>query len=143
MKKQNDEINVKNEEEIDEVGDEINAALNDSKGIISHQKRLAFCLSLGITNELENYLKKKNILKPGVKIDHRMLKKSKENIKKILSEKIVVEINDIKKIDFILDTAHFIESHRDNLAYGKKATEDLLKNLINKYLDVKKEIENE
>ncbi len=141
MEKQKNKEEV--EEEIDEVKDEIDSALQDPKGIVSHQKRLAFCLSVGITQLLERYLKNRNILKPGVKIDHRLLKKSKDNIKKSLSDKIVGDIKEIKKIDKILDAANYIESNRDNLAYGKKASEELLNDLINKYLDIKKEIEDE
>ena len=48
---------------IEEVLDEIESALKSPKGIISHQRRLAFCLSLGIVYLLEYYLKKLNVFK--------------------------------------------------------------------------------
>jgi hypothetical protein len=128
---------------IDEVSDEIESALKDPKGIVSHQKRLAFCLSLGTTNLLEKYIKDKGVLKVGNKINHRWLKKKKENIKKIIQDKITCPIEELKRLDFILDSIYKIETKRNELAYGKDTDEKTLRNLIEFYLDLKKEIENE
>lgn len=127
----------------DEVTDEIESALKDSRGISSHQKRLAFCLSLGVSDLLETYLKKKKILKQGYKIDHRLLKKNKENAKKLLAEKITSPIESLDKLDKILDVAYKIENKRNDLAYGSAASEDLLRELVNLFLDLKKDIEND
>lgn len=129
------------DEETDEIRDEIESALKDPKGILSHQKRLAFCLSLGVVNILEGYLKNKAVLKQGVKLNHQWFKKKRENAKKILSSKITSPLDRLGKIDRILDAAYNIETKRDDLAYGKKASENSLKNLINGYLELKKEIE--
>jgi|SRR3989344_5920563 len=129
--------------EIDEVNDEIESALKDPRGIISHQKRLAFCLSDGTVNLLEQYLKDKNVLKSGYKVDHRIFKKNKQNTKKILKTKITCSIDYLEKIDKILDFAYIIESKRNELVYGKKASEEFLNELISVYLDMKKEIDNE
>ena len=130
-------------EQIDEVIDEIESALKDPKGISSHQKRLAFCLSLGITELLENYLNKKEVLKKGYRINHQWLKKSKDNLKIILAEKITTSLDKLNKLDKILDIAYQIESKRNELAYGGPVSEDLLKNLIDRFLEIKKEIEND
>lgn len=131
------------EKYIDEVEDEIKTALEDPRGIASHQKRLAFCLSLGIVGLLENYLKRKNILKHGVKINHRWFKKNKENVKRILENKLTSPLSVLENFDKILDVAYEIESKRNELAYGKNVSDRLLQELINKFLDVKKEVENE
>lgn len=130
------------EKETNEIMDEIESALNDPKGIISHQKRLAFCLSLGTTELLERYLKEKNVLKPGYKINHQWFKKKKENVLKILESKVVSFAN-LDKLDKILDIAYKIESRRNELAYGGPSKEEILREMINDFLNVKKEVENE
>ena len=127
----------------DEIKDEIEAALNDQRGVISHQKRLAFCLSLGIVELLENYIKRNSALKPGIKINHQWFKKNRENVKKILASKITVSLEKLNKLDKILEVAYNIESKRNELAYGKAASEDFLTNLIDQYLEIKKEIEKD
>jgi len=40
----------KHQETIKEVLDEIESALKDKRGLVSHQRRLAFVISLGIRN---------------------------------------------------------------------------------------------
>ncbi len=70
---------------IDEVMDEINTSLEDPRGIVTHQRRIAFSLSVGTVTLLEYYLDKKQILKPGGKINHLWLKKKKENANKLIS----------------------------------------------------------
>ena len=47
---------------IEEVLDEIDSALKDPKGIVSHQRRLAFSLSLGVVYLIEKYLTKEIFL---------------------------------------------------------------------------------
>lgn len=130
------------EEIIREVLDEIHASLEDPRGIISHQRRLAFSLSLGATFLIENYLKKVNVLKSGAKINHLWLKKKKENVKKIIEKQIIVPIGNLKEIDDILEFAYKIEKERNELAYGKPVSEKLLKNQINLFLELKKLIEH-
>ena len=129
-------------EKTDEISDEIESSLKDPKGILSHQKRLAFCLSLGITQILEDYLNKNNVFKKCYKINHQWLKKSKDNLKLILADKVTSSLDKLPKIDKIIDVAYEIESKRNELAYGAKVSEELLKDLINKYLEIKKEVEN-
>ena len=126
-----------------EVMDEIESSLKDSRGMIMHQRRLAFSLSFGMVNLLEFYLDKLNVLKPGAKINHLWLKKKKENAKKLISSQITSQIGSIENIDKILDVAFKIESERNELVYGKKVSEDILNKKINLFLDLKKELEND
>ncbi|MDP4039303.1 MAG: hypothetical protein Q8P57_01875 [Candidatus Pacearchaeota archaeon] len=128
---------------IDEVIDEIDSALKDIRGLSFHQKRLAFCLSDGICVLLENYLKKKGVLKPGSKINHQWLKKKKENVLKILSERLVTSVESLIILDNILDVAFKIENKRNELVYGSVVRDEDLQELINDYLAIKKEIEND
>ncbi len=136
--KGNKETDVKN---IDEVAEEIESALTDLRGVLSHQKRLAFCLSEGIKKIIEDYFIAQRVLKTGFKIDHRIFKKNKENVKKILSNKITCSIEDLKKIDKLIEVAYEIESKRNDLVYGSPSSEDVLNKLINLYLNIKKEVE--
>jgi len=127
---------------IKEVIDEIESALKDTKGIIAHQRRLAFSLSLGSVSLIEIYLKKRNILKPGAKINHLWLKKKKENVKKLISNQIICPIENLKEIDEILDICYKIEKERNEIAYGKSVSEDVLKEKINLFFNLKKVVEN-
>jgi len=138
---ENKKVNEKSNEK-DEVSDEIESSLKDGRGIVSHQKRLAFCLSLGITELIEKYLKKKDVLKQGYKIDHQWFKKKKENVVDILSQK-TTSLTNLNKLDLLLDVAFKIESKRNNLAYGGTVDERILIELINEFLNAKREIENE
>jgi hypothetical protein len=135
-------MNGQNKQVIEEVIDEINSSLKDPKGIVSHQRRLAFSLSLGTAVLLEEFLQKKNLLKPGIKINHLWLKKSIKNIKEFLEDKLTAPINTINEIDSILEKAGDIEKERDKLAYGKQIAEKELNEKINLFLSLKKEVEN-
>ena len=57
-----------------------------------------------------------------------------------MSEKITAPIENLKKLDKILDVAFEIESKRNELVYGNPSSEDLLKKLINMFLDIQKEV---
>ncbi len=138
MKKGKSELN---ETKIDEVAEEIDSALQDPKGMLFHQKRLGFCLSEGIKNIIEDYLKKKGVLKTGFKIDHRIFKKNKKNVKKILSNKITCPIEELKEINKLIEIAYEIESRRNDLVYGSPSSEKILNKLINLYLSIKKGVE--
>lgn len=127
--------------EVDEISDEIEAALKDKRGLVAHQKRLVFCISSGAIELLENYLKGENVLKQGVRLNHQWFKKKKENVKKILAEKITSSLDSLGKLDTIIDRVYNIESRRNELIYGKKVSEELLKNLIEHYLELKRVVE--
>ena len=128
---------------LQEVTDEIESSLQDQKGITAHQRRLAFTLSLGVVVLIENYLLKKEVLKPGRKINHLWFKKKKENVKKLISQIITCPIENLNKLNYILDIAYNIEQNRNELAYGKPVSENTLKEKINIFLELKKELEND
>lgn len=129
-----------NKEIIEEALDEIESALKDPKGIIKHQRRLIFMVSLGAVALIESYLEEKDVLKSGGKINHRWLKKKGENAKKLIEKQIIKPINELK-IDNFLDIAYKLEEKRNQLAYGKRASEEDLKEKIDLFLNLKKEVE--
>jgi len=133
----------KNKNILEEAMDEIEASLQDPKGIILHQSRLAFSLSAGAVALLENYLEKLNILKSGAKINHLWFKKKKENIQEILSNQITSQVEKIPEINEILNYIFNIEKDRNELAYGKRVSEENLKEKINIFLKLKELIEND
>ncbi len=128
--------------DIDEVLDEINSALKDVKGIASHQKRIGFCVSLGTIYLVEFYLRRLNVFKPGGKIDHRWLKKKKENAKKHISTQITCPIEELFVLDNILNIAYKIESDRNKMVYGKEIGEKELRHCIDLFFKLKKEVED-
>ncbi len=82
---------------IGEVLDEIESSLKDPKGLVSHQRRLIFLISIGSVALFESYLEKLNVLKKGYKINHLWFKKKKENVKKPLSVIITCPVEEVKK----------------------------------------------
>ncbi|MBU2639606.1 MAG: hypothetical protein KKG75_02760 [Nanoarchaeota archaeon] len=128
----------KHDEILKEVLDEIEAASKDSNGLVSHQRRLAFLLSLGAETLLELYFHKQDIIKEGSRIDHRWFKKRKENVLKKVQDNITSQVKSIKNIDEIINKMREIEEKRDDLAYGAPATEDILQEKINLFFELKK-----
>ncbi len=132
----------KYKEILDEVEDEIDSSLRDPKGIVFHQRRIAFSLSLGIVTLIESYLDNVKVLKPGAKVNHLWLKKKRENAKELISKQISCPIEDLKEIDEMLDAAYEIERERNELAYGKRASEELLKGKINLFLNLRNKLKD-
>lgn len=128
----------KHEETLMEVLDEIETALKDKRGLLFHQRRLAFCLSLGTVTILELYFHKLNIIKEGTKINHQWFKKKKEKILEQLQMQITTPINSISDLNKIIEISIKIEEKRDDLAYGSPANEKLLKEKINLFFELKK-----
>jgi len=131
-----------NDEIIQEAVAEIGVALKDAEGVLFHQRRLAFLISAGGVALLESFLQKRQVLKPGAKLNHQWFKKNKENVKKIIARQLSSPIESITEIDKFLDRLYSLEKERNQLAYGKKSTEEKMKTLIDKFLDFKKEAEN-
>jgi len=130
-------LEEKHNETLKEVEEEIESALKDEKGLISHQRRLAFSLSLGMSNIIELYFHKNNVIKQGSKINHLWFKKRKENVKTILQNQIISPIESIPEIDKIIEIATKIEEKRDDLAYGAPTSEKILQEKINLFLELR------
>src|SRR3989338_854555 len=129
-------------ESLKEVIDEIENALKDAKGITKHQRRLAIMLSIGACELIEIYFHKLNIMKSSSRIKHTWFKQSR--IKEALSNQIVCNLSEVRNIDKIISIAKSIEDKRDDMAYGAPVKEDnLLKNKITEFLELKKLIETE
>lgn len=127
----------RHQEVLKEVLDEIESALHDKNGLLRHQRRLAFSLSLGAVNLLEIYFHNLNILKEGSMIDHTWFKRKKERVFEKLENQITSPIRVIKNIDEIVAIISDIEKKRDDLAYGAPATEEILQAKINLFFKLK------
>ena len=128
----------KHEEIIKEVLDEIESALKDNRGLVSHQRRLIFSITLGAANLLELYFHKLNIIKEGSIVNHLWFKRKKEKIVKQLQNQVTSPINTIKDINEILEIIIKIEEKRDDIAYGSPTTEKILQGKINLFFKLKK-----
>lgn len=127
-------------ESLKEVLDEINSALEDSRGLASHQRRLALMFSLGICDLIEMYFHKLGVMKSGARLKHDWFRQTR--IKEKLEQQITCPIQSVKKIDEMVSIAVGIEESRDDLAYGSPVKqEELLMEKINKLLELKKIIE--
>ena len=125
---------------LNEVLDEIHVALQDSRGTLSHQRRLALMLSLGVCDLIEIYFHKLKIIKTGSRLKHDWFKQKR--IKEKLETQIIVPIDTIKEIEPILLLGAAIEESRDDLAYGSPLNEEFILNKkINQFLELKKIIE--
>ena len=126
------------DEVVKEVLDEVEQALKDRNGLLFHQRRLAFSLSLGAENFLELHFHNLNIMKEGSKIDHRWFKKNKKNILEQLQKQIISPIESVENIKQIIELISEIEHKRDDLAYGAPSTEKILQEKINLFFKLKK-----
>ncbi|MBU3957487.1 MAG: hypothetical protein KKB25_00245 [Nanoarchaeota archaeon] len=132
----------KHEEGLKEVLSEIESALEDAGGLVNHQRRLAMMLSLGVCELIEIYFHKIGIMKGGARIKHGMFRKS--NMEELLSNQITAPLKSVKNMERILEIAVSIENNRDDMAYGSPLNEEeLLKEKIDEFLEMKKLIENE
>ncbi|MFH0836854.1 MAG: hypothetical protein V1870_01875 [Candidatus Aenigmatarchaeota archaeon] len=124
-----------------EVLDEIEAALKDKKGVISHQARLGSMISLGVVTLIELYFHKLSVIKEGSNIKHQWLKIT--DAKEILSKQITSPIDSIDMIDEILRIADKIEQKRNDITYGSPLNEEsILLEQIKLFFEAKKIIEN-
>ncbi|HIG93853.1 TPA: hypothetical protein HA242_07100 [Candidatus Woesearchaeota archaeon] len=130
------------EEILKETMDEINAALQDSRGIVAHQRRLAFVISVSSVALLESFLQKRHVFKSGAKINHQWLKKKKDNVKIKLASQVTCPLESLPELDNFLEQSYALEKERNQMAYGKLVVEEKLQELINLFLKFKKEVEN-
>ena len=127
----------KHNEILQEVLDEIESASKDKRGLISHQRRLAFSLSLGAVTILEIYLHKLNVIKESSKINHIWFKRKKRTILEYLQNQITSSINSIENMQEIISLIIKIEEKRDDLAYGSPSTEENIQEKINLFFKLK------
>ena len=114
-----------------EVLEEIETALKDPRGLLAHQRRLAFSLSLGSVTLLELYLHKLQVIKEGSMIHHEWFKRKKETVLENLQAQIVAPVGTLPLLDKIVTLAIKLEEKRDDLAYGSPAKEEVLQEKIN------------
>jgi len=127
---------------LQEVMDEIQMSLEDPRGLVAHQRRLATMLSIGTCELIEIYFHKLGIMKGGRRIKHTILRR--KGIEEQLSNQIISTLGNIKNIDSIITIAKTIEAERDNMAYGSpQPHEQLLKAKIEDFLELKRIIEKE
>jgi len=127
---------------LQEVMDEIQMSLEDPRGLVAHQRRLATMLSIGTCELIEIYFHKLGIMKGGGRIKHIILRR--KDIEEQLSNQIISTLSNIKNIDAIITIAKTIEAERDNMAYGSpQPHEQLLKAKIEDFLELKRIIEKE
>ncbi|MBI3036785.1 hypothetical protein HYY73_03485 [Candidatus Woesearchaeota archaeon] len=131
----------RHEETLNEVLDEIETALKDARGLLTHQRRLAFSLSLGAVNLLELHFHKLGIIKEGSKINHTWFKKGKNNVLELLQNQITSPLNSLPDVEQIVELVIQIEEKRDDLAYGAPATEQILQEKINLFFELKKVVQ--
>lgn len=128
----------RHQEVLKEVLDEVEAALQDKRGLVAHQRRLAFSLSLGSVNLLEMYLHKLGIMKEGSKVDHRLFSKSRERLLEHLQKQITSPVDSVENIGRIVDIMVKIEEKRNDLAYGSPSTEKILQEKINLFFELRR-----
>ena len=125
---------------IKEVLDEIETALKDKRGLVSHQRRLIFSITLGASNLLELHFHNLDIIKEGSSINHLWFKRKKERVIEKLQNQITSPPNSIKDINKIIDIIIKIEEKRDDIAYGAPTSEKILQEKINLFFELKKEL---
>jgi len=127
-----------------EVIDEIKSAMEDSRGISFHQRRLVFMLSLGAANLIEIYLHKQLVIKPGGKIEHQWFKSKKETINNKIEQQLIGPIDALGRMDALVRIAQSLERNRNDLTYGAPVKDEkLLLDRVNKFLELKKLVEAE
>jgi len=128
----------KHQEIIKEVLEEIESSITDKRGLVSHQRRLAFIISLGAANILKLYFHKNNVIKEGSIVNHLWFKRKKEKIIDQLQNQLTSPINSLNEINKILEIIIKIEEKRDDLAYGAPASERILQEKINLFFELRK-----
>jgi len=131
-------LREKHIETLKEAEEEIDSALTDKRGLLPHQRRLAFSLSIGMVSLIELYFHNLSVIKEGSKINHLWFKRKVENIKERLQNQISSPIDNIENINEIVDLARKLEEKRDDLVYGAPSNEKILQEKINLFLELRK-----
>lgn len=132
----------KHSESLKEVLDEIKAALEDPSGLVRHQRRLAFMLSLGVCDLVEIYFHRLGIMKEGGRIKHGIFRK--KDAMELLSHQITSRPEDAKHVRRLVEMATDMEIERDDIAYGAPLSDEkTLGEKIELFLEMKKIVEKE
>lgn len=132
----------KHVEIVKEVLDDIQVALDDPRGLVSHQRRIAMMVPLGITEILEIYLHKLNIIKPGSRIKHEWLKRKEARTR--IEKQCIKKLDNINDIDTIITIAKEVELDRNDMAYGAPiGDEAILKSNIERFFKILGIVEKE
>lgn len=127
-------------ESIRETLDEVQKALEDPRGLESHQRRLAFMLSTGVAELLEIYLHRTGIMKPGARIKHSWLRR--KDPKEKLRNQVTGDLEQVEGLEKIIEKMRTIEKSRNDIAYGSPIQdEEELENKIDQFLEIKETIE--
>lgn len=127
----------RHEESIKEVLEEIDAALRDGRGLVSHQRRLMFMVSFGMAELAELYLHKVGVIKNGASVNHMWFKRRKNYILEKVQSQIYGSVGLIENFDEVVNLAMSIEEKRDDLAYGVPVGERVLMEKINLFFKLK------
>jgi len=132
----------KHKEAMEEVYETINDALNDTKGLLKHQRRIASMASLGMQHLIEMYFHKQNIIKPGAHVKHEWFRMGERNLRLKLSSILASNASSAEKIAEIIPMAYRIESDRNEIMYGAPLEDDSkLREKIDTFLEIKNLIE--
>ncbi len=101
-----------------------------TKDITKRQRTIGFSVSAASADMFEIYLHKNKLVDPGFIVKHEWFK-SKNKI----NEKFPFDFEDKEKI---LKLMYLIEEKRDSLCYGVPKTEDIIREVIQKFNEVRK-----
>lgn len=125
-----------------EVLEEIDSAQKDPQGLLSHQRRIALMLSVGICELIELYFHKLGLVKSGSRIKHDWFRQKR--IKEKLEEQLITSIDSVPNLDLIIELAAAIEKSRDDLTYSSPQHDDkILLEKINQFKELQKIIERQ
>lgn len=99
------------------------------KNIQERQRNIGFNTSAAASEMLEVYLHKENLIHPGTTVKHELF----NSIKKA-NEKLNFDFPNKEKIILLI---HYIESKRSILCYGKIKPLDTIKEVIEKFNELK------
>lgn len=105
------------------------------KGLVSRQSTIGFHTALAATELLELFLHSKNLFSLSARLNHRWLK----SVKKINDK---LSFNFPRK-DEIVKLIYRIEKNRDELCYGKRVDEVIIKEQIEMLYKLKRIFEEE
>lgn len=124
-----------------EVGESLEEAIKDPRGLIRRQRLIMTALSLGMQHIIEMWLHKSRAIKPGSVIKHEFFKSEEKRLKVRLAGLMTKEISSLKNAERILRIAREIERNRDDIIYGAPLKNDsVLREKIDYFFELKKAV---